>query len=209
MVCEPFTQWVLEDHFGVAGPPFEEAGVQLVEDVEPYELMKLRLLNAGHQALCYFGYLAGYRYGTRSPRTRCSPGSCSPTWTGGDADPGAGARHRPRDVQATLIERFSNAQVRDTSPGCVPRARTGSRSGCCPSSAQPGQRGEIERSTAVVASWARYAEGSTSRASRSRWSTGSKDTLMAAAARQQQEPLSFIANREVFGDLIDNERLSP
>jgi mannitol-1-phosphate/altronate dehydrogenase len=33
-----------------------------VHDVEPYELMKLRLLNAGHQALCYFGYLAGYRF---------------------------------------------------------------------------------------------------------------------------------------------------
>ena len=31
-------------------------------DVEPYELMKLRLLNASHQALGYAGYLAGYRY---------------------------------------------------------------------------------------------------------------------------------------------------
>jgi mannitol 2-dehydrogenase len=35
--------------------------VQVVTDVEPYELMKLRLLNASHQALCYFGYLCGYR----------------------------------------------------------------------------------------------------------------------------------------------------
>ncbi len=35
--------------------------MQVVPDVEPYELMKLRLLNASHQALCYFGYLAGYR----------------------------------------------------------------------------------------------------------------------------------------------------
>ena len=35
--------------------------MQVVADVEPYELMKLRLLNASHQALCYFGYLAGYR----------------------------------------------------------------------------------------------------------------------------------------------------
>ena len=36
--------------------------MQLVEDVVPYELMKLRLLNASHQAICYLGYLAGYRY---------------------------------------------------------------------------------------------------------------------------------------------------
>src|SRR5687768_16018721 len=45
VVCEPFTQWVLEDHFARGRPPFEEAGVQLVDDVVPYELMKLRLLN--------------------------------------------------------------------------------------------------------------------------------------------------------------------
>jgi mannitol 2-dehydrogenase len=57
VVCEPFTQWVLEDDFPLGRPPY---GVQLVDGVEPYELMKLRLLNASHQALCYFGYLAGY-----------------------------------------------------------------------------------------------------------------------------------------------------
>ena len=62
VVCEPFTQWVLEDHFPLGRPPFEKAGVQLVKDVVPYELMKLRLLNASHQALTYFGYLSGYRF---------------------------------------------------------------------------------------------------------------------------------------------------
>ena len=62
VVCEPFTQWVLEDHFPLGRPPFEKAGVQLVKDVVPYELMKLRLLNASYQALIYFGYLSGYRF---------------------------------------------------------------------------------------------------------------------------------------------------
>ena len=41
--------------------PEREAGVRLVDDVSPYEKMKLRLLNASHQGLCYFAYLAGYR----------------------------------------------------------------------------------------------------------------------------------------------------
>ena len=68
-------------HFDAGRPPLEDVGVQLVEDVEPYELMKLRLLNASHQALCYFGYLAGYRLVHEVARTRCSPTSCSPTWT--------------------------------------------------------------------------------------------------------------------------------
>ena len=61
VVCEPFTQWALEDKFTSGRPPLEDVGVQVVPDVVPYELMKLRLLNASHQALCYFGYLAGYR----------------------------------------------------------------------------------------------------------------------------------------------------
>ena len=39
VVCEPFTQWVLEDHFGQGRPPFEDAGVQLVDDGVPYQLM--------------------------------------------------------------------------------------------------------------------------------------------------------------------------
>jgi mannitol 2-dehydrogenase len=75
VVCEPFTQWVLEDSFTAGRPRYEDVGVQLVDQVEPYELMKLRLLNASHQAMCYFGYLAGYR----PLRTPCSRLSCSAT----------------------------------------------------------------------------------------------------------------------------------
>ena len=44
-MTEPFTQWVIEDHFPAGRPAFETVGAQLVEDVEPFELMKLRMLN--------------------------------------------------------------------------------------------------------------------------------------------------------------------
>jgi mannitol 2-dehydrogenase len=62
VVSEGFTQWVLEDDFPLGRPPYERVGVQLVDDVTPYEHLKLRLLNASHQAMAYFGYLMGYRY---------------------------------------------------------------------------------------------------------------------------------------------------
>src|SRR5699024_2899696 len=61
VVTEPFTQWVLEDEFATGRPPYEDVGVQLVQDVTPYELMKLRLLNVSHQGIAYLGHLAGYR----------------------------------------------------------------------------------------------------------------------------------------------------
>ena len=52
VVAEPFAAWVLEDDFADGRPPLEQAGVLMVDDVRPYELMKLRMLNAGHQCLC-------------------------------------------------------------------------------------------------------------------------------------------------------------
>ena len=97
VVCEPFTQWVLEDAFGDGRPPLEDAGVQVVDDVEPYELMKLRLLNASHQALAYVGHLAGYRLVhdvAPGPAVRRLPARLH--GARGLADAAAGARHRPR-----------------------------------------------------------------------------------------------------------------
>lgn len=60
IATEPFSQWVIEDRFCAGRPRFEEAGAELVADVAPYELMKLRLLNGAHSTLAYLGYLAGY-----------------------------------------------------------------------------------------------------------------------------------------------------
>jgi fructuronate reductase len=59
---EPFSQWVIEDHFAGPRPALEQAGVQLVNDVRPFETAKLRLLNGSHSTLAYLGSLAGYSF---------------------------------------------------------------------------------------------------------------------------------------------------
>jgi mannitol 2-dehydrogenase len=61
VVCEDFTQWVLEDRFRQGRPAFERHGVGLVADVRPYEEAKIRLLNGAHSMLAYPAYLAGLR----------------------------------------------------------------------------------------------------------------------------------------------------
>jgi mannitol 2-dehydrogenase len=208
VVCEPFEQWVLEDHFSLGRPPFEDVGVQLVEDVEPYELMKLRLLNASHQGMCYFGYLAGYRYAhevCQDPlfsqflldyMDREATPTLQPV-PGIDLDA----------YKNTLIKRFSNEYVRDTLARLC--AESSDR---IPKWLLPVIRinlandGEIHRSAAIVASWARYDEGTDEQGNPIEVVDRLKDTLMAAAARQRQDPLSFISDREVFGDLINDER---
>jgi fructuronate reductase len=62
IMTEPFTQWVIQDHFPGGRPAFEKAGAQLVADVEPFEHMKLRMLNGSHSTMAYAGYLGGYQY---------------------------------------------------------------------------------------------------------------------------------------------------
>jgi len=60
VMAEPAFDWIVEDRFPVGRPPFEPSGVRFVEDVEPYEQMKLRLLNGAHTAIAAIGRLAGY-----------------------------------------------------------------------------------------------------------------------------------------------------
>ncbi|MFU0854629.1 mannitol dehydrogenase family protein [Kluyvera cryocrescens] len=60
--CEPFIQWVIEDNFVAGRPDWGSAGAQLVDDVLPWEEMKLRMLNGSHSFLAYLGYLAGYAH---------------------------------------------------------------------------------------------------------------------------------------------------
>ncbi|OQM73559.1 mannitol dehydrogenase family protein [Manganibacter manganicus] len=60
IMTEPFSQWVIEDDFPAGRPQWEAAGATFVSNVDPYELMKLRLLNGSHSTLAYLGYLAGH-----------------------------------------------------------------------------------------------------------------------------------------------------
>ncbi|PXX97245.1 mannitol dehydrogenase family protein [Halomonas sp. LBP4] len=208
VVCEPFTQWVLEDRFVAGRPAFEAVGVQVVDDVEPYELMKLRLLNASHQALCYFGYLAGYRYAhevCRDPlfvdflldymRREGSP-TLAPV-------PGVDLEQ----YRLTLIERFANPEIKDTLARLCAESSDRIPKWLLPViREQLAKGGEIHRSAAVVASWARYAEGVDERGEPIEVVDRLKDDLRRLAARNREQPAAFIENRELFGDLAESER---
>ncbi len=208
VVCEPFTQWVLEDRFVDGRPAFEAVGVQVVEDVEPYELMKLRLLNASHQALCYFGYLAGYRYAHEVCRDPLFVDFLLGYMTH-EATPTL-APVPEVDLDAyrhTLIERFANSQIKDTLARLCAESSDRIPKWLVPViREQLAQDGEIARSAAVVASWARYAEGVDEQGGPIEVVDRLKHQLMAIAAQNRRQPTAFIDNRELFGDLGDNPR---
>ena len=205
VVCEPFTQWVLEDRFSLGRPPLEDVGVQVVGDVEPYELMKLRLLNASHQALCYFGYLAGYRLVHEVAQDPLFAGflrdymdaEATPTLSpvpGIDLDA----------YKGQLIERFSNSAVRDTVARLCAESSDRIPKWLLPVIRENLAAGRaVTLSAAVVASWARYAEGVDEDGQPINVVDRLADQLTAAAQRQRTDPLAFVANRELFGDLVD------
>lgn len=58
--AEPFSQWVIEDDFAGPRPAFECVGAQLVADVRPFELAKLRMLNGSHSTIAYLGLFYGH-----------------------------------------------------------------------------------------------------------------------------------------------------
>ncbi len=144
-----------------AGRRCEDVGVQIVSDVEPYELMKLRLLNASHQALCYPGYLVGYRFVHEVTSDPLFARFLLDYMTA-EAIPTLRPVPGVDLVQYAnqLIERFSNPEVRDTVARLCANA-----SDLIPKFLLPVIRqqlaagGPFTRSAAVVASWARYAEG--------------------------------------------------
>ncbi|MET9268827.1 mannitol dehydrogenase family protein [Kribbella sp. NPDC003557] len=208
VVCEPFTQWVLEDDFGGVRPPYEEVGVQIVEDVEPYEFMKLRLLNASHQALCYLGYLDGYRYAHEVCQDKLyvdfllgymdHEGTPTlPPVPGVDLD-----RYKHQ-----LIERFANPEVRDTLARLCAESSDRIPKWLLPVVREQLAAGrEIKRSVLVVASWARYAEGVDEQGQPIEVVDRLRDKLVERAQHNREDPLVFIADPDLFGDLASDER---
>ena len=57
--AEQFTMWVIEDNFAAGRPRWEAAGAIFTDEVEAYELVKLRLLNGTHSLIAYLGALDG------------------------------------------------------------------------------------------------------------------------------------------------------
>ncbi len=60
VVAEPFLAWAVEDRFAAGRPDWSCGGAQFVERAEPFERLKLRMLNGAHSAIAYLGVLAGW-----------------------------------------------------------------------------------------------------------------------------------------------------
>lgn len=116
VVCEPFRQWVIENEFSSARPPWELVGAQLTSDVRPFEAIKMRLLNGGHSAIAYLAALLGHTYVSQAvddPLLRAvleqflDEVTCTlPQAPGVDV----------AEYKKSIVRRFSNPTIRDQIP---------------------------------------------------------------------------------------------
>ncbi|HEY8613512.1 MAG TPA: mannitol dehydrogenase family protein [Roseomonas sp.] len=112
---ESFTQWVIEDSFAAGRPEWERVGAQVVPDVAPYEMMKLRLLNGSHLAVAALGRLMGYRFvhqAMEDARLRAYMAALMGRETGPTLAPVPGVDLA--EYKQTLIARFANPAIEDT-----------------------------------------------------------------------------------------------
>jgi mannitol-1-phosphate/altronate dehydrogenase len=207
VVTEPFRQWVIEDSFSNGRPPLEEVGVQIVPHVHPYETMKLRLLNASHQAMAYLGYLAGYRYAhevmgdpdfvqflTRFMDVEVTP--LLPPVPGIDL----------AEYKRTLLARFGNPKIADTLARLATDGSDRMPKFVLPSLSEALAQGRAHRLlTLVVAGFCRYLRGVDEQGQAIDLHDGRADELRTLANQGQADPRPLLAVRRVFGDLVDNE----
>ncbi|MCU1569955.1 MAG: mannitol dehydrogenase-like protein [Naasia sp.] len=210
VVAEPFEQWALEDHFPLGRPAFERVGVQVVEDVEPYELMKLRLLNATHQGMCYLGYLAGYRY---AHEASADPAIAQFLLDYMDFEATPTLRPVPgvdlAGYKRMLIERYRNPEVRDTLARLCAESSDRIPKWLLPVvREQLATGGPVRNSAAIVASWARYVEGVDDQGAPITVVDRLRDELVPLAQSQRENILAFLQNRSLFGDLAENDRFT-
>jgi mannitol 2-dehydrogenase len=197
VVTEPFRQWVVEDSFAGDRLPLEELDVIVTDDVEPYELAKLRLLNAGHSCLAYLAALAGIEHvhtAMADPALRQYVSRLLDIEAKPVLSPVAGI-----DLDAyiqTLVERFSNPQIRDQIARlCLDGSAKFPKFLLPTIQAQLATNGPIALSALALAGWCEYLRGGSS-------IELSPDPLLTEAVHHakasQAEPAAFLDFAEVF-----------
>ena len=207
VVCEPFRQWVIEDDFPQGRPMLERVGVQFVDDVTPFETMKLRILNAGHAAIAYPAALLGYEsvHGAMDDadmvhwlkqlmRREVIPVLAPVTGVDFDA------------YLETCVRRFSNPAIGDT----VARlCQDGSSR--LPKSFLPTVSVALRRGTPInglalgIAFWCRYC--ATASDTGTTLQDPMSDRLTSAARAARSDPAAFLGLSEVFGNLCRSRPL--
>ncbi len=205
VVCEDFSQWIVEDDFCNGRPPLDQVGVRFVANVGAYELHKKRLLNGTHSAIGYLGHLSGHEridQAISDPLLRGFAESLMeevapllPGVLGLDVD----------HYRETLLERFGNPRIGDRLQRLCARGSTKMPAYLLPSLQEAVERGLPHATlTLALAAWIRYLtgfdfEGRPFEVEDAKW-----HDLRPLARSAPADPLPLLERRDIFGALADH-----
>ena len=205
VTTEPFTQWVVEDHFTHGRPAWETVGAQLVEDVEPYERMKIRLLNGSHQVMCYIGMILGLRYAPQA-MTDEQVGTLLRRFMDDEAGPLVPAVPGIdlNDYKQTLLDRFANPAINDQLGRIGTDGSARIAEFVLPTVREQLQRnGPIEIGAFTVAAWIRHLGGKDDLGVDLPFADALGESLRRQARDSGANAAAFLSMRGMFGDLAD------
>lgn len=207
---ENFRQWVIEDDFCAGRPDWDKAGATFSDRVHDYEVMKIRILNGGHQVISDVGEVLGIE-----------------TISGCMEHPGVHALFRkveeeeirphvkpvpgfaPSDYVDLIDRRFANPAIVDTTrrvafdgssrhPGfIVPSIRDGLKAGT-----------PVEGLALVSAAWARYCFGVRENGTAIEPNDPFWADLTEKAKAAKDNPRVWLEMRPIYGDLAEEPRFA-
>lgn len=206
VTCEPFRQWVLEDKFPSGRPAFEKVGVTFTDHVHAFEAMKIRILNGGHAIIAYPGGIKGIEYvheAMADPTIRAFLDKIETTEILPIVPPVPG--QDLHDYKALIIDRFSNPEVADTERRLCLDGSNRQPKFIIPSIWDNLARGVMPKGLILSsAMWCRYCFGVDENGQEIAPNDPNWDTLQAAARRAKTDPVEWLKQREIYGDLCEN-----
>jgi mannitol 2-dehydrogenase len=210
VICEPFRQWVIEDHFPAGRPPLEKVGAEFVADVTRHELMKLRILNAGHASIAYASGLLGHHFvhdamadpDIRNWLVALENREIIPTLA-----PIEGVDYaRYLD---TIVTRFANPEIGDTIPRLALEGSDRQPKFVLPAIRDALADGKpVDGLALEVALWCRYCLGKTEDGGPISVKDSQAEELLRRAAAASERPAAFLENTTVFGDMGQDPRFA-
>ncbi len=204
---ENFRQWVIEDRFCNGRPPWEQVGAILTSDVHPYESMKIRILNAGHQVLANAGELLGLEtisdcMSDEDVSAFFRKVQVDEMLAHVDAVPGM----TPQAYLDLIEARFANPKIRDTTRRVAFDGSSRHTGFVLPILRDALAAGTPVSGLALVeALWARMCAGARENGSAIDANDPYWPALSTAAKQAESDPRAWLRQKSVYGDLLEAE----
>ncbi len=206
VACESFRQWVLEDNFPSGRPSLELVDVQFVDDVIPFELMKLRILNGGHAAIAYPAALLDIHYVheamlnplVRSYLDKLEHDEIIPAVPPVPDTDLAG-------YYEIVARRFANPMINDTIQRLCQDGSSRQPKFIVPTIRQRRKSDQSVDGLALESAlWCRYCAGTSDSGKPIELDDKRAGQLREAATASRDNPLAFVQQRDIYGDLSDD-----